>query len=84
MTELVKEHHKRRSEMLDLSTSESFSVVKAITVYSPNCSLQNAEMHGYELLLAMDENRDWKLNFSQTDNVSKPCSEDCTSVRLYE
>lgn len=62
--------------MLDLSTRGSVSVVKTITAYLPNCSLQNAEMHGYELLLAMDENRDWKLNFSQTGNVSKPCSRD--------
>lgn len=70
--------------MLDLSTKGSISVVKTITAYLPNCSLQNADMHGHELFMAMDENRDWKLNFSQTDNVSKPCSRDCTSVRLYE
>lgn len=60
--------------MLDLSTSGSISVVKSITAYLPNCSLQNADMHGHELFLAMDENRDLKLNFSQTGNVSKPCS----------
>ena len=58
MTELYKEHHNRRSEMLDLSSRGSFSVVKAITAYSPNCSLQNADMHGHELFMAMDENRD--------------------------
>lgn len=57
MTELDKEHHKRRSEMLDLSTTGSISVVKSITTYSPNCSPQNADMHGHELFLAMDENR---------------------------
>ena len=58
----------------------SIPFVKIITAYSLNCSLQNADMHGHELFMAMDENRDWKLNFSQTDNVSKPCSQDCMSV----
>ena len=58
MTELVKEYHNRRSEMLDLSTTGSISVVKTITAYLPNCSLQNADMHGHELFMAMDENRD--------------------------
>lgn len=58
MTELDKEHYNRRSEILDLSTTESFSVVKTITAYLPNCSLQNADMHGHELFMAMDENRD--------------------------
>lgn len=55
MTELDKEHYNRRSEMLDLSTTESFSVVKTTTAYLPNCSLQNADMHGHELFMAMDE-----------------------------
>lgn len=54
--------------------------VKIITAYSLNCSLQNADMHGHELFMAMDENWDWKLNFSQAGNVSKPCSQDCMSV----
>lgn len=58
MTELYKEHHNNRSVMLDLSTTGSFSVVKSITAYLPNCSLQNADMHGHELFMAMDENRD--------------------------
>lgn len=58
MTELDKEHYNRRSEMLDLSTTGSISVVKTITTYLPNCSLQNADMHGHELFMAMDENRD--------------------------
>lgn len=58
MTELDKDHYNRRSEMLDLSTTGSLSVVKSITAYLPNCSLQNADMHGYELFMAMDENRD--------------------------
>ena len=58
----------------------SIPFVKITTAYSLNCSLQNADMHGHELFMAMDENRDWKLNFSQTDNVSKPCSQDWMSV----
>lgn len=58
MTELDKEHHNRRSEILVLSTTGSVSVVKTITAYLPNCSLQNADMHGHELFMAMDENRD--------------------------
>ena len=58
----------------------SIPFVKIITAYSLNCSLQNADMHGHELFMAMDENRDWKLNFSQTDNVSKPCSQDWMSL----
>lgn len=58
MTELDKEHHKRRSELLDLSIIGSISVVKSITAYLPNCSLQSADMHGHELFMAMDENRD--------------------------
>lgn len=58
MTELDKEHYNNRSEMLDLSTKGSISFVKVITAYSENCSLQNADMHGHELFMAMDENRD--------------------------
>ena len=58
----------------------SIPFVKIITAYSLNCSLQNVDMHGHELFMAMDENRDWKLNFSQTDNVSKTCSQDRMSV----
>ena len=58
----------------------SIPFVKIITAYSLNCSLQNADMHGYELFMAMDENRDWKLNFFQAVNVSKPCSQDWISV----
>ena len=58
----------------------SIPFVKTITAYSLNCSLQNVDMHGHELFMAMDENRDWKLNFSQTGNVSKPCSQDWMSV----
>ena len=58
----------------------SIPFVKIITAYSLNCSLQNADMHGYELFMAMDENRDWKLNFFQAVNVSKPCSQDWMSV----
>lgn len=58
MTELDKEHHNNRSEMLDLSAKGSISVVKTITAYLSNCSLQNADMHGHELFMAMDENRD--------------------------
>lgn len=49
--------------MLYLSPEGSIPFVKIITAYSLNCSLQNADMHGYELFMAMDENRDWKLNF---------------------
>ena len=73
-----------RSEKLYLSPEGSISFVKVITAYSENCSLQNADMHGHELFLAMDENREWKLNFSHTDNVSKPCSQDWMSVWLCE
>lgn len=58
MTELVKEHHNRRFEMLDLSIKGSISIVNTITAYLQNCSLQNADMHGHELFMAMDENRD--------------------------
>ena len=58
----------------------SIPFVKITTAYSLNCSLQNADMHEHELFMAMDENRDWKLNFSQTDNVSKTCSQDRMSV----
>lgn len=58
----------------------SIPFVKITTAYSLNCSLQNADMHGHELFMTMDENRDWKLNFSQTENVSKPCSQDLMSV----
>ena len=84
MTELHKEHLNWRSEKLYSSPKGSISFVKVITAYSENCSLQNADMHGHELFLAMDENREWKLNFSQTDNVSKPCSQDWMSVWLCE
>ena len=84
MTELDMERCNWRSEMLYSSTEGSISFVKVITAYSENCSLQNADMHGQELFLAMDENREWKLNFSQTDNVSKPCSQDWMSVWLCE
>ena len=84
MTELDMERCNWRSEKLYLSPEGSISFVKVITAYSENCSLQNADMHGHELFLAMDENREWKLNFSQTDNVSKPCSQDWMSVWLYE
>lgn len=66
--------------MLYLSPEGSIPFVKIITAYSLNCSLQNADMHGYELFMAMDENRDWKLNFFQAVNVSKPCSQDWMSV----
>ena len=84
MTELDMERCNWRSEKLYLSPEGSISFVKVITAYSENCSLQNADMHGHELFLAMDENREWKLNFSQTDNVSKPCSQDWMSVWLCE
>lgn len=84
MTELDMERCNWRSEKLYLSPEGSISFVKVITAYPENCSLQNADMHGHELFLAMDENREWKLNFSQTDNVSKPCSQDWMSVWLYE
>lgn len=84
MTELDMERCNWRSEKLYLSPKGSISFVKVITAYSENCSLQNADMHGHELFLAMDENREWKLNFSQTDNVSKPCSQDWMSVWLCE
>ena len=83
-TELDMERCNWRSEKLYLSPEGSISFVKVITAYSENCSLQNADMHGHELFLAMDENREWKLNFSQTDNVSKPCSQDWMSVWLCE
>lgn len=84
MTELDMERCNWRSEKLYLSPEGSISFVKVITAYSEKCSLQNADMHGHELFLAMDENREWKLNFSQTDNVSKPCSQDWMSVWLCE
>lgn len=84
MTELDMERCNWRSEKLYLNPEGSISFVKVITVYSEKCSLQNADMHGHELFLAMDENREWKLNFSQTDNVSKPCSQDWMSVWLCE
>lgn len=58
-----------------ISINGSISFVIIITTYSPNCSLQNADMHGYELFLAMDENLDQILNFSRMDNVSKSCSD---------
>lgn len=44
--------------MLYSSIEGSISFVKIITAYSLNCSLQNADMHGHELFLAMDENSD--------------------------
>lgn len=44
--------------MLYSSFEGSISFVKIITAYSLNCSLQNADMHGHELFLAMDEKRD--------------------------
>lgn len=84
MTELDMERCNWWSEKLYSSPKGSISFVKVITAYSENCSLQNADMHGHELFLAMDENREWKLNFSQTDNVSKPCSQDWMSVWLCE
>ena len=81
MTDLYQERHNWRSEMLYSSIrGGGIPFVKIITAYSLNCSLQNADMHGHELFMAMDENRDWKLNFSQAGNVSKPCSQDCMSV----
>lgn len=46
-----------------VSINGSISFVIIITTYSPNCSLQNADMHGHELFLAMDENLDQILNF---------------------
>lgn len=58
MTELDIERCNWRSGMLYTSTERSISFVKVITAYSENCSLQNADMHGYELFLAMDENRE--------------------------
>lgn len=58
MTELDMERCNRRFEMLYSSTEGSISFVKGITAYSENCSLQNADMHGHELFLAMDENRE--------------------------
>ena len=58
MTELDMERCNRRFEMLYSSPEESISFVKVITAYSENCSLQNADMHGHELFLAMDENRE--------------------------
>lgn len=58
MTELDMERCNRRFEMLYSSTEGNISFVKIITAYPENCSLQNADMHGYELFLAMDENRE--------------------------
>lgn len=56
-----------------VSINGSISFVIIITTYLPNCSRQNADMHGHELFLAMDENLDQILNFSRIDNVSKSC-----------
>lgn len=58
MTELDMERCNRRSEMLYSSPEGSITFVKVITAYSENCSLQNADMHGHELFLAMDDNRE--------------------------